>query len=60
MSYFNAKKPPNSILAGAQPQTPRWMSSQHSPKSPSWILRVLLLREGKEDRGQEERLFLYI
>jgi len=37
------------------PQSPVG-SSQRSPRSPSWILRVLLLREEKErERGENAR-----
>jgi len=39
---------------GLRPR-PRWGSLQRSPRSPSWILGGLLLREGKgrEGRGRE-------
>ena len=36
MSYFKAKNAPNSILAGASPQTPLGVL-QRSPRPPSWI-----------------------
>jgi len=38
---------------GLRPR-PRWGSLQHSPRSPSWIKGVLLLR-GREGKGGGER-----
>jgi len=34
---------------------PRWGSSQRSPRFPSWIQGVLLLREGGEKRKTKEK-----
>ena len=33
---------------------PRWGNSQRSPRPPSWILGVLLLREVRGDEGKGE------
>jgi len=55
---FQGENASNLISAGALPQTPLG-SSQHSPRSPSWILGGLLLRErGRkgEDTGKERRV----
>jgi len=38
-------------LAGAPPQTPLGELTA-LPRPPSWILRVLLLREGREGKGE--------
>ena len=45
MSYFKAK------MHQIRPR-PRWGSSQRSPRPPSWIWGVLLLREGKGMGGK--------
>jgi len=46
MSYFKAKMHQIRFRLGLRPR-PRWGSSQRSPRPPSWIEGVLLLREGK-------------
>jgi len=53
MSYFKAIMHQIRFRLGLRPR-PRWGSSQRSPRSPSWIYGVLLLREGK-DRGGRGR-----
>ena len=50
MSDFKAKMHQIPFRLGLRPR-PRWGSLQHSPSSPSWYLRGLLLWEGKGKEG---------
>jgi len=58
MSHFKAKMHQIRFRLRLRPR-PGWGSLQRSPRPPSWILGVLLLREGKEEnkkgrgRGRE-------
>jgi len=47
----------NSISAGDLPQTPQALGelTARFPRPPSWILGVLLLREGQEGKAKRRR-----
>jgi len=51
MSHFKAKMHQIRFRLGLRPR-PRWGSLQRSPRPPSWILGVLLLREGGKGEGE--------
>ena len=51
MPDFNAKMHQNRLLS----VKPRWGSLQRSPIPPSWILRGLLLREGRGGEGRKRK-----
>ena len=57
-SDFNDKMYQNRFWLGLHPRS-KWESLQHSPRSPSWNKRDLLLREGlhrgKGEEGRDER-----
>jgi len=54
MSYFKAKMHQIRFRLGLRPR-PCWGSSQRSPRPPSWIYGVLLLREGEGGKGKRGR-----
>jgi len=52
VSYFKCLNPPNSVLAGASPQTTLGMLTA-LPRPHSWIKGVLFLTRGRGQRGGE-------
>jgi len=55
-AFLGAQITPNRCPLGLRPR-PHWESLQRSPRPPSWIQGILLLREGegREERGGEGR-----